>query len=225
MTPRDVTSPDDAQLRESVLDIVDRVSEMCFGLFMALTFVGAVSSTKDADAGSTMLRAALGCNLAWGLVDAVMFLIRTLADRGRRQKLVLAVKQAPTPAIGLRVIRESLPPMLRSLVDDAQLEATRKRIAASTRLAVRPSLDAADLLGALRIFCIVVLATFPVALPFVLLDTLSLALLVSRILTLAMLFAGGMALGYYAGSGTLRTGIGMVALGIALTVMIVALGG
>ena len=31
-------------MREPVLDTVERVSEMCFGLFMALTFVGAVSA-------------------------------------------------------------------------------------------------------------------------------------------------------------------------------------
>jgi len=33
--------------REPVLDTVERVSEMCFGLFMALTFVGAVFATSD----------------------------------------------------------------------------------------------------------------------------------------------------------------------------------
>ncbi len=33
--------------REPVLNPVDRVSEMLFGLFMALTFVGAVSVTES----------------------------------------------------------------------------------------------------------------------------------------------------------------------------------
>src|SRR5207344_2665605 len=63
---------DEQEARAPVLSPVDRVSEMLFGLFMALTFVGAVSV---ADAGRENLRemfgAALGCNLAWGLVDAV----------------------------------------------------------------------------------------------------------------------------------------------------------
>ncbi len=53
--------------REPVLNPVDRVSEMLFGLFMALSFTGAVSV---ADSGRedlrTMFIAALGCNLAWG---------------------------------------------------------------------------------------------------------------------------------------------------------------
>ena len=49
-----------------VLSTVDRVCELCFGLFMALTFVGAVSAaTAGANPGRTMFYTALGCNLAW----------------------------------------------------------------------------------------------------------------------------------------------------------------
>ena len=78
--------------RDSVLSPVDRVSEMLFGLFMALTFVGAVSV---AGAGREHIRemfvAALGCNLAWGLVDAIMYLVRTVTDSGRSVALVRSV--------------------------------------------------------------------------------------------------------------------------------------
>jgi hypothetical protein len=80
-----LTYHEDVETREPILDTVDRVSELCFGLFMALTFVGAVSAaTAGEDAGRKMLYTALGCNLAWGLADAVMFLVRTLANRGKR---------------------------------------------------------------------------------------------------------------------------------------------
>ncbi|MGO4328043.1 hypothetical protein AB4Z48_16210 [Cupriavidus sp. 2TAF22] len=215
-----------AETREPVLDVVDRVSEMCFGLFMALTFVGAVSTTTAGqDAGQTMLRTALGCNLAWGLVDAVMFLVRTLVNRGRRLGLVLAVRHAPDPVQGVQVIRNTLPKLMKTLVADAELEAIRSRLVASATVPNRPALDAQDLLGAVRIFCIVVLSTFPVALPFVLLDDVAQALILSRLLTLVMLFGGGAALGHYARFGALRTGLGMMALGVALTMAIIALGG
>jgi hypothetical protein len=40
-----------------------------------------------------------------------------------------------------------------------------------------------------------------------------------------MLFVGGMALGHYAGFGAIRAGIGMLALGLALTMAVIALGG
>ena len=80
--------------REPVLNPVDRVSELLFGLFMALTFVGAVSVAESGRAEiRAMLIAALGCNLAWGLVDAVMYLVRTVTDRGRSLTLIRSVRR------------------------------------------------------------------------------------------------------------------------------------
>ena len=75
------------------------------------------------------------------------------------------------------------------------------------------------------IFLIVVSTTFPVALPFVLMSDVHNALIVSRALTLAMLFFGGLALGRFAGYGTWRSGMAMVGLGILITIAIIALGG
>jgi VIT1/CCC1 family predicted Fe2+/Mn2+ transporter len=64
-----------------------------------------------------------------------------------------------------------------------------------------------------------------VALPFVLLDDVRMALLVSRALTLAMLFAGGVLLARHAGYPAWKGGLALVGLGVALTLAIVALGG
>jgi hypothetical protein len=215
-----------AQTRTSVLDVIDRVSEMCFGLYMALTFVGAVSSaTAGQDAGQTMMRTALGCNLAWGLVDAIMFLVRTISGRGMRAKLALTVQQAPDSAAGIGVIRDALPPTLNTIVTDGDLDPIRARLVSGGSLSEHVGLNLADFLGALRIFCIVVLATFPVALPFIVFSDLHIALVVSRVLTLVMLFGGGMALGHYGGFNPWLAGLGMTALGVALTVAVIALGG
>lgn len=212
--------------RAQVINTIDRVCEACFGLFMALTFVGAVSAaTAGQDAGREMLYAALGCNLAWGLVDGVMFLVRTLTDRGRRLALALAVRNAPDAATGVRLVRDALPPTLRSLVEDPELELIRLRLAGAKDLPASARLGRGDLIGAAEIFAIVVLATFPVALPFVVFSKVSTALLVSRVLTLAMLFAGGYALGRHAGFGGWKAGAWMVALGVVLTMAIIALGG
>lgn len=219
-------APEGEEIREPVLDVVDRVSEMCFGLFMALTFVGAVASgTGGPDASRTMLHAALGCNLAWGLVDAVMYLVRTLAARGQRLALAASVRNARERSEAIDSIRRALPPKMRSLVTETELDAMQARLAAAPALPSRPRLDWADLRASVRIFCIVVLTTFPVALPFVLLGDVRQALLVSRLLTLAMLFVAGWALGRYAGIGGWVTGLGMTAGGVALTAAVIALGG
>jgi hypothetical protein len=174
----------------NVLDPVERVSEMCFGLFMALTFVGAVSALGGTDSPRVMFAAALGCNLAWGLVDAVMYLVSELVERGRRLT-ALALRNDPDPA----------------------------------QLPDRPRLHGRDFVGALGIFLIVVASTFPVALPFLVFSDAHLALYVSRGLTIAMLFGGGVALGRYSGYGGWRAGLAMVAIGLVLIVAIIALGG
>jgi len=214
-----------AEKRGPTLDIVDRVSETCFGLFMALTFVGAVSSaTAGPDAGRTMLSTAIGCNLAWGLVDAIMYLVRTLAGRGMLQKLVVITRR-DDPASGIDAIRDALPPAMNAHVSDEDLEPLRRRFLSGAAVPARPRLRSGDLLAAFRIFCIVVLATFPVALPFVIWDDVTTALVVSRVLTLIMLFASGAALGHYGGISPWRAGLGMMALGVALTAAVIALGG
>lgn len=223
MTP---TKPEASVAAGSGLDVVERVSEMCFGLLMALTFVGAVSTSgPDHETPSTMWRAALGCNLAWGLADAMMYLLHTLTGRGNRLTLALDMRSAGDAVTGIRMVRNALPPLIETLVTDADLEPIRDKLVNLKPLPERPRLYFIDLLRAARVFLIVVLSTFPVVLPFMLLDDVPKALLISRLLSLAMLFGGGFALGRYAGLGAWRAGIGMTVIGVCLTMAIVALGG
>jgi hypothetical protein len=214
------------EVREPVLSPVDRVSEMLFGLFMALTFVGAVSV---AEAGRQEVRAmfiaALGCNLAWGLVDAVMYLVRTMTERGRQLTLIHKVRSAPDAQAGRLLIERSLSRTAADFMSPAEIEAIRARIADLSSVSSRPTLGRDDLLAALAIFLIVVAATFPVVLPFVLIADLGTAKIASRGIALAMLFAGGLALGRFAGYGSWKVGAGMTGLGVALVAAIVALGG
>ena len=70
--------------RPRLLDPIDRFSEILFGLIMVLTFTGAISAAElGREAVRTMLFASIGCNLAWGIVDGVMYLFARLAERGR----------------------------------------------------------------------------------------------------------------------------------------------
>ncbi|RQH07043.1 VIT1/CCC1 transporter family protein [Paraburkholderia dinghuensis] len=217
---------DKPETRGKILNTVDRVSELCFGLFMALTFVGAVKAVNPgADAGYKMFLTALGCNLAWGLADAVMYLVRTLADRGQRLTLVQTIQREQDQAVGVRALREALPDKLEPLVEDADLEPIRTRLAAVSTLPPRAKYMFDDFVGALGIFLLVVLGTFPVALPFLFVLDLKTALIASRVLTLVMLFIAGYALGRYSGAGAMKAGLTMVALGVLLTMAIIALGG
>jgi hypothetical protein len=215
-----------AAVREGLLNPVDRVSEMLFGLFMALTFVGAISVAESGRAEvRSLLAAALGCNLAWGLVDAVMYLVRTVTERGRLITLVRSVRAAPDAAGGRRYIEQSLSQVAAGLIAEPEIEAIRRRIVALTSVPERPTLKRDDLLAALAVFLIVVASTFPVAAPFAMFDDVGTAKAVSRAVALTMLFFGGLALGKYAGYGSLKVGFMMAGLGAVLVAAVMALGG
>jgi len=77
---------------------VDRVAEVLFGLIMVLTFTGSLSVAEvGRDDVRAMLIGALGCNLAWGIIDAILYLMGCLAERSRRLMTVRAVRAAETP--------------------------------------------------------------------------------------------------------------------------------
>ena len=105
----------------------------------------------------------------------------------------------------------------------AELEAVRRRLLAVPTLPPA-RLDRRDYGAAVAIFGLVTLGTFPVALPFLVWEP-GPALLVSRVLTLTMLFICGLALGRHAGGGGWKAGLGMTVLGVVLTAAIIALGG
>ena len=211
------------EVSEPVLSPVDRVSEMLFGLFMALTFVGAVAVAEETV--DVMFKAALGCNLAWGLVDAVMHLVRTVTERGRSLTLVRGVREAADPATANRLIENSLTSPVAGLVSPMEIDAIRGRIIALPSVPARPTLSGHDLLAALGIFLIVVASTFPVVLPFLFIQDAKLANTVTRAIALTMLFLGGLALGRFAGYGSWKLGFMMAGLGTLLVMAVIALGG
>jgi len=200
--------------------------ELLFGLLMALSFTGALSV---AEAGREDLRdmfiAALGCNLAWGFVDGVMYLIRTVVDRGRSMTLMRSVREAADAQAGRAVVEGSLSRVAAGLVSPAEIEAIRGRIVALPSVPARAGLNGSDLLAALAIFVLVVLATFPVVLPFAFMQDVGAAKNTSRIVAVVMLFLGGLALGRYAGYGSWRAGLAMTALGVVMVGVIKVLGG
>jgi VIT1/CCC1 family predicted Fe2+/Mn2+ transporter len=114
---------------------------------------------------------------------------------------------------------------MAGLVSSAEIEAIRGRIVALSTVPERPTLKRDDVLASLAIFLIVVASTFPVVLPFLLIQDVGTANNLSRAVALAMLFFGGLALGRYAGYGSWKVGFMMVGLGTALVTATNALGG
>ncbi len=212
--------------REHVLDPVERSSEVLFGLIMVLSFTGSIS-VASAGHGEVreVLIGAVGCNVAWGIIDAVMYLLMLVIERGRSLSIKRAVRGSKDPAQGRQRLAESLPEPLGELLDAEALERARQKLVALPDVPGRPHLHGRDFKAALGVFLLVFLSTLPVVLPFVFVAQLQLAMRISNGVAIAMLFAAGHMLGRHGGVRPVRTGFVMVALGIALVGLTIALGG
>ncbi len=211
--------------RERLLDPVDRISEVLFGLIMAVTIVGSLSIASAGQAEvRTVLIGALGCNVAWGLVDAVMYVVRTATERARLRTLASRIRESDSRE-GARLMAKALPDYLTPIVGDSEIEGMRERLLA--RPAAQGSLlRVRDFLEAAGIFAMVVIATFPVVAPFLFVDEVARAMNVSRVITLVMLAIAGTGLGRYAGHRRpWINGVAMALFGAALIVAVMALGG
>ena len=210
---------------ERVLDPVERLSEVLFGLIMVLSFTCSISA---ADAGREEVRSvligAIGCNLAWGIVDAVMYLMTLLIERGRGHTVARAVRASTDPEAGRRLVADALPEPLGELFESPALEGARAKLVALPGVG-SPRLTRRDYRGALGVFLLVFLSTFPVVVPFLFFSPLLRAMRVSNAVAIAMLYVTGHLLGRYAGLGPKRTGLVMVAIGVVLVGITIALGG
>src|SRR6266566_651238 len=151
-----------------VLEPIDRVSEILFGLIMVLTFAGSLSI---AEAGRsevrTMLIGALGCNLAWGIIDGVLYLMGCLAEKGRGLLAFRAVRKAVDPKEAQRLIADALPPVIASILQPAELETMSRRLQELPEPRRHVRLGKDDWLGAVGVFLLVFFSTLPVVIPFI----------------------------------------------------------
>jgi len=208
------------------LDPIDRVSEVLFGLIMVLTFTGSLSVYEAGREDiRTMLVGALGCNLAWGIIDAVFYLMGCLAEKAHGLQLFRSVREATDLPHAQRLIADALPPTVASVLEPAELESMRVRLTQLPEPPLRRGLGLDDWRGAWQVFLLVFLSTLPVVIPFMVMRDAVPALRVSNAVAVALLFVAGYAFGRITGRRPMWIGIAMVVLGSILVGLTIALGG
>ena len=209
-----------------VLDPIDRVSEVLFGLIMVLTFTGSLSVAEAGrDDVRAMLIGALGCNLAWGIIDGILYLMGSLAEKGRGLLMFRAVRKATDPKEAQRVIAEALPSVVADVLTPTELEAMHERLKQLPEPPAQARLSRDDWRGAVGVFLLVFVSTFPVVIPFIFMRSAGPALRVSNVVAIVMLFLTGYAFGRLTGRRPWLVGISMVVLGSILVGLTMALGG
>ena len=214
-----------AAARRRPLDPIDRFSEIIFGLIMVLTFTGTLRVAESGrEQVGEMLVAALGCNIAWGVVDGVMYVLTSLVDRARRVAVLEGIRAATPEAAGPLALA-ALPEAVAAFTDPADAERLAGRIRSAPALRLRRGITGEDLRGALAACLLTILATLPPTLPFLFVDEVRRALRLSNGLAVAALFLAGWGLGRSTGVRPWALGLAMVLVGGGLVAVTIALGG
>ena len=219
-------SKEQAESSKRVLDPPDRIAEILFGLIMVLTFTGALSvATADQAEVKMMLIGAIGCNIAWGVIDGLFYLMGSFAEKGHGLKVYNAVRDASDPKEAQQMIEDALPSVIASVIEPAEYESLHQRLKELPTPPDRARLSKDDWVGALGVALLVFLSTFPVVIPFIFIDDVNRAMRVSNLIAFVMLFLLGFAYGRYVGNHPWLTGLFMFVLGSIVVTFTIALGG
>jgi hypothetical protein len=208
----------------AALSPFERASESVFGILMAISVTAAFEITvgKDIDTRELMI-AALGCNLAWGLIDGVMYLLQQQFERYRQHRTALQLRAAESEDEFRSVVRDASPPILAEALTPDAFARIRQL---ADRFPERPAFwPARELAVAGLITLIVFGSTFPLVVPFMLMQDPWLAMRASHAVAVVMLFWLGWGLGRWSGASPLASGVIFATVGVVLAVSCVALGG
>jgi VIT1/CCC1 family predicted Fe2+/Mn2+ transporter len=211
------------------LDPASRLGEILFGLIMVLTVTLTAGLTvAEGRAGvRQLLFAAIGCNFAWGIIDAVMYIMNCVTMRSGKMRLVEAVQRARDTRAALDIIQNEIEPDLQSLLDPEEREAFSRSILNHMAKAqiTRPGVTKDDFYGALACFLLVFVSCLPAAIPFFIFSQPHFALRISNFLLIALLFLVGRKWAQYAGTDRRIAGTTMVVIGLVLVGVAILLGG
>ncbi|RUL97164.1 VIT1/CCC1 transporter family protein [Rhizobium chutanense] len=218
---------------DRIRDIInpgDALGEVLFGLIMALTLtVGSRLVVKEEGLDAQELIAAtIGCNVAWGIIDAVLFILGTTFYRSRRLRLFRQIKAAGSETAALKMLAKEFPieeaPFSAKAADADALYRSLLTLACRAD-PVKTSLAKSDLFAALAVFALVSATAIPAVIPFLLIDSAHLALRTSNLFLIMLLFVTGYAWAKFSGGRPFYAGMTMTGLGLLLVAIAIALGG
>jgi VIT1/CCC1 family predicted Fe2+/Mn2+ transporter len=208
----------------------ESLTEVVAGLIMALTFTLGASVLRGggADGARAALVGAIGCNVAWGIIDGVLYMMANTFTRNRQLRMRRAIASAANEAAALAAIRGELDPYLASVTqveDREQLYRSIRKALTQRRLPPHVGLLRDDLMGAIEIFCLVLATALPAALPLLVIDHPWLALRLSNLLVVGLLFVAGYHWAKYVDANPWLAGLGLLSLGLVMVAVAIPLGG
>ena len=208
------------------LHVVERIDEMMYGLIAALTFTCSISIAHSGrEEVPSILWTAVGCNFAWGTIDALIIVFSTLLYRGEAIKTLQAIRSAATDEEAYEVIKATMPPLAGTLLKGEHFQHLRNEISKLPPPPGHVFLTWTDVKSALLAFILVFTATVPVILPFFFITEPLHAVRVSNWIALTLLFIAGYYFGKKTGFNPWRTAFILMILGGGIVIGTIYLGG
>jgi VIT1/CCC1 family predicted Fe2+/Mn2+ transporter len=218
-----------------LLDPLDRLVEGIYSVLIVLTFtlaVRVVDANVPAAVSSVMAKelfwACLGCAIAWGLIDGIMYVLASIAERGQNLRVARSIRDSADESEAIAAIAEQLGALSRLTTPEEQqtLFTHLFRRLQDAPVPARASFRHEDFAGALGTFLVAVGAALPVVLPLLIFGQNAwLAVRLSNLVACAMLFMMGFRWAKYAGGKPLLSGLFLVLVGLAMVVVAIPLGG
>jgi hypothetical protein len=208
----------------------ETLSEILFGLIMVLTFTlgaGVAASAEGEQAAHDLILGAIGCNIAWGLIDAIFYIMSLAFLRGRRSRLLAALRSATDKQLAIAVVRDELDDQLAPITTSEDREHLYERIRDMLATTSEPptGIHWSDLRGAVGVFLLVALTAVPAALPFLFVANALRALRISNVILIGLLFLVGYRWAGYTHATPWKAGLGIMLIGVVLVAVAIALGG
>ena len=212
------------------IDPATSLSEILFGLIMTLTFtLGAAIVVQDEgrEGARELLVAALGCNIAWGIIDACFYLITATFEREQFRRLGRRVREVADSAQAAALLAKRFDDVLAPALDEGERQALYLRLAKNVRGGPPMSgrLTREDWSGAITSGLLVIFTTLPATLPFAFIDDAYTAMRTSNAILLLTLFATGFGWARYTTLRPLVVGSVFLLGGLALVLIAIPLGG
>jgi hypothetical protein len=208
----------------------ETLGEILFGLIMVLTFTlgaGVAASAEGEQAAHALIFGAIGCNIAWGLIDGIFYIMGLTFLRGRRSRLLEALRNAPDKQVAVALVRNELDDQLAPITTSEDREHLYERIRDMVSTTSEPptGIHWSDLRGAVGVFLLVALTAVPAALPFLFVDNAWRALRISNVILIGLLFIVGYHWAGYTHATPWKAGLGIMLIGVVLVGVAIALGG
>lgn len=225
------------RLLGNFLDPIDVLSAAFFSILFALLFTlsygilifsGVIDPSFSSGYGTDLFFTILGAVTIWGAIDGVMYVLTAVFQRKERHRLLQYIQAADKDERAVDAIADELDFVLEPITNDEQRIHLYYDILAYLRQAEpqEVGLQREDVVGALTSVLVSVLIVLPSLSPLLLLpENTALAIQISNILSVFVIYITGYGWGQYTGANPWKTGLILASVCLSLVLAAIFIGG